>query len=323
MSSKQYETNAANRLGLDYRKAPPRRTAGPIIDIHTHLHDAKNTRLLMEAADAYGIGTIYSMNALEHAADLRAAWGERVRFIAVPRWRDMGMTAAFRDRWIADLGTFRELGARLCKFWMAPPMRERHGLTLGHDFLRPVIDAALGLGYEFMTHIADPSVWWRPGARYSDTSRYGTKTEQYAQLEWFLDYVAPRRVIGAHMGGFVEDLSFLQGLLDRHANYLLDTSATKWIVREVSRQPEATAAFVIRNADRVLFGSDLVASPDYDTFDHYASRYWAQRTMWETDYRGKSPIDDPDAENPPRMAGANLPVEVLEKVYSGNARKLE
>jgi predicted TIM-barrel fold metal-dependent hydrolase len=199
-------------------------------------------------------------------------------------------------------------------------MRQRHGLTVDHAFIRPVVDAAVELGYHFMIHAGDPSVWWQPGGKYADTGVFGTKHDQYAQVEWLLDHVAPRIVIGAHMGGAVEELDFLQGLLDRHPNYRIDTSATKWIVREVARQPEAVRDFVIRNADRVLFGSDLVASEGYQTFDHYASRYWAHQMMWETSHRGESPIADPDAPDPPRLAGVDLPANVLKMIYSINAR---
>lgn len=109
-------------------------------------------------------------------------------------------------------------------------------------------------------------------------------------------------------------------MLDRHANYRIDTSATKWIVREVARQPERVKDFVTRNANRVLFGSDLVAADRFQSFDHYASRYWAHQMMWETAYRGESPIEDPDAETPPQLAGVDLPAEVLRQVYGENAR---
>jgi hypothetical protein len=113
----------------------------------------------------------------------------------------------------------------------------------------------------------------------------------------------------------------LQSLLDRHANLLLDSSATKWIVREVARTPERVRAFIIRNSERILFGSDVVVDDKLD-FEHYASRYWCQRTMWETPDRGESPIEDPDAENPPRLAGLDLPVDVLARLYHENAERI-
>jgi predicted TIM-barrel fold metal-dependent hydrolase len=310
---------AANRLGLNYRAVPRRTWSGPITDIHTHVNDVQSARTFFEAANAYGIARVVSMTPIANAPALREAFGPRIALIAIPNWREEGGTPAFRARWIENLAAFRALGARLCKFWMAPPMRQRHGITLEHEFVRPVIQAAIDFDYEFMVHVGDPSVWWRPGGRYSDTAVFGTKLAQYEQLRWFLDHVAPRRVIAAHMGGFIEDPAFLDSLLDAHANLHLDTSATKWIVREVSRQPTLVQALVTRRADRILFGSDLVTSAGTDHFDHYASRYWAHLQMWETGYRGQSPIDDPDADQPPQLAGVDLPQDVLAQLYAANA----
>lgn len=322
ISDIEREIREANRTGIDYRAVPPRRSPGPIVDIHTHIHPGPCATRFFEAADLYEITHVVSMTPLSEVQALREQFPDRLSFIAIPDWKKFDDRAEHRDQWIADLATFRELGSRICKFWMAPPMRERHGLTVDHEFLRPVVKAAVELGYHFMIHAGDPSVWWRPGGKYADTAKFGSKDDQYPQVEWLLDYVAPRIVIGAHMGGTVEELPRLQGLLDRHPNYRIDTSATKWIVREVARQPEAVREFVIRNADRVLFGSDLVAAEKFTTFDHYASRYWAHQQMWETRARIESPIHDPDADDPPRLAGADLPPDVLRRIYHENARDL-
>ncbi|MBK9126943.1 MAG: amidohydrolase family protein [Phycisphaerales bacterium] len=315
------ERPPANRLGLDYRAAPPRRIAGRIVDVHAHVYDCATTDTFFEAFSLYGLTRVVSMSPVEQAAGLKARYGERIDFIAVPRWRSMSSEDAFRTQWLRDLETFRELGATRMKFWMAPPMRERHGLTLMDSFFESVIRHALDLGYHFMTHIGDPSEWWRPGGKYANASVFGTKRDQYPQLEWLLERVAPRTVIGAHMGGSIEEPEFLNRLLERYPNYFLDTSATKWIIRGVARQPSLVRQLMIRHADRILFGSDLVVDAKYD-FDHYASRYWCHQQMWETRYRGESPIEDPDADDPPRLAGIDLPDEVLRRMYDENPAKL-
>lgn len=300
-----------------------RRVTTPIIDIHSHIYDGPQTERFFEAADAYGISHVVSMSPLKDVPALKARYGGRMSFIAIPDWKKYDDQEKTRAEWIADLGVFRrEHDARICKLWLAPPMREKYGLTADHPFLRPVIDAALALGYHFMIHAGDPSVWWGEGRRYADTARFGTKPDQYRQVEWLADYISPRILIGAHMGGTIEDPLFLGGLLDRHANYRIDSSATKWIVREVARQPECVREFVLHYADRVLFGSDLVASEKFQDFDHYASRYWVHQHMWETTYSGESPIEDPDAVGAPRLAGLDLPTDVLKRMYIKNAREV-
>ena len=311
----------ANHLGLNYRDIPPRKVLTRIVDVHSHVHNGRGTPFFFEAAAAYGIEKVVSMSPLDDVDALRTAYPGWLDFIAIPRWRSMENTDSFRRQWLADLETFREKGARRMKFWMAPLMRGKYGLTLQDAYFEPLIRRGLELGYEFMIHVGDPSEWFAPGARYADAKVFGTKPEQYAQLEYLLNAVAPQTVIAAHMGGYCEEPEFLQRLLDRYANLYLDSSATKWIVRAVARQPELIRAFMIRNQDRILFGSDLVVGEDHD-FDHFASRYWVHQMMWETPYRGESPIEDPDAGAAPQLAGLDLPEMVLQKLYTQNAERM-
>ena len=288
------------------------------MDVHAHVHNVPSAAAFFEAADAYGVTQVISMTPIDEVDALNAAYPSRLEFIAIPRWRELKNSADFRKQWLGDLEAFRDKGARRMKFWMAPPMRGEYGLKLQDAFFTPLLRKGLELGFDFMIHVGDPSEWFAAGGKYADTKKFGTKNDQYTQLEFLLETVAPRNVIAAHMGGYCEEPAFLQRLLDRYPNLFLDSSATKWVVRAVSRQPAAVREFMMRNQDRILFGSDLVVAKDYD-FDHYASRYWAHQMMWETDYRGESPIEDPDAENPPRLAGLALPATALRKLYHENA----
>jgi hypothetical protein len=78
-------------------------------------------------------------------------------------------------------------------------------------------------------------------------------------------------------------------LLDRYPNLSLDNSATRWQAREISARRDAAREFVIRNADRIIFGSDQVSGDDRG-FDFLASRFWVHRKLWETAYSG--PVAD-------------------------------
>jgi predicted TIM-barrel fold metal-dependent hydrolase len=312
-------SDPANRLGIDYRSHALGDPLVPIIDAHTHVRGPDDAELFFEVASLFGVECVWSMTPLDEVDLMRARFPGRIESIAVPQWRKFTSDEAFRTGWMRDLDEFAAKGSRICKFWMAPRMRAEHGITLDKPFMQPVIRRAVELGFHFMTHIADPTIWWRE--RYADAARYGTKREQFDQLTFLLGAVSDRVVIGAHMGGSLEELDFLQSLLDRYPNYVIDSSATKWIVRETARQPQAVRDFLIAHQDRVLFGSDVVVAPHFG-FDHYCSRYWSLRTMWETDYRGESPIEDPDAEGPPMLAGLDLPADVLRKLYRENAQRV-
>jgi predicted TIM-barrel fold metal-dependent hydrolase len=129
--------------------------------------------------------------------------------------------------------------------------------------------------------------------------------------------------IGAHMGGNPEDLGRLQRLLDTYPNLYLDNSATRWMVREISKRRDEARDFMIRNQDRILFGTDQVSGDDRG-FDFLASRFWCHRKLWETAYTGPSPILDPDlpADQQPVLQGLALPDAVLQKIYHDNAVKV-
>lgn len=284
----------ANRLGLDYRAEAaslPRRTG--IHDVHTHIRDVRAARLYFEVADLFGIDKVWSMTNLENIDAIRDAFGERIAFIAVPNYEKRDDPETFTTDWLRRIERFADKGVKMCKFWAAPRGRDVHpALTLDSPLRRDAMKLAHDLGMTFMTHVADPDTWF--ATKYADAAKYGTKAQQYEPLERLLDEYGDTKWIAAHMGGNPEDLDHLQQLLDAHPNLHLDTSAVKWMVRELSRQPARWRQFAEANVGRILFGTDIVADAESMTFDLLASRMWALRTMFETDYDGPSPIVDPD-----------------------------
>ena len=348
--------NPSNRLGLDYRReaeAFPRR-GRVILDAHLHLAGPNAVRIFREAASRYGVGKFLSMTPLELVPAVQDELGDDVRFIAVPNYFGTDRRHEHGPGFLSAIETFHAMGSRVVKFWSAP-----RGLDYGResgapDLLRldshnrrEEMRLAASLGMTFMVHVADPDTWF--ATRYADASLYGTKASHYEPLRRLLDeFTVPW--IAAHCGGWPEDLDFLDALLADHRNLVLDISATKWIVRELSRHPrERMLAFFTRWRGRLLFGSDIVTHEDHlrggektemgakasdhdSAFDLYASRYWAYRTMLETDWSGESPIADPDlaaadparhaSDDAPPLQGLALPEPILEDLYHEAARRL-
>lgn len=347
----------ANRLGLDYEAEAARfkRFDRPIIDVHTHINGTDAAALYKRVAELYGIGLTYSMSQLEQVESLRELFGSAIRFIAVPNYFDEDRAYHHGPGHIKRIEQFADLGVRIAKFWAAP-----RGIDMGREVGRPelltldaphrieAMHAAAERGMMFMVHVADPDTWF--ATKYADASIYGEKRDHYERLEAVLEQF-PQPWIAAHMGGWPEDLDFLDGLLSRHDHLYLDASATKWMVRELSHQPrEKLTAFLRRWKGRIMFGSDTVtldehlqpsddereamrkASSPAEAFDLYASRYWALRTMYETDYDGESPIADPDLAmvepdrytdmDAPRLRGLNLDDDLLSSIYHGAATEL-
>lgn len=306
----------------------------------------------------YRISRLLSQTSLSDAEAVKSVLGDRVSFVAVPNWRQQDRGRAFREDFLIHMREWRERwGARIVKFWGAPRLYEIVGgnpadvVPLDAPWRVKAAELATELGMMFMCHVADPDTWF--ATKYADASKFRAKRDHYVSLERMLDrFTSPW--IAAHMGGWPEDLEFLSGMLTRHPNLYLDTSATKWVVRELGKQPtDRVRAWFIKWKGRILFGSDIVtledhmqprasgpaASPMSDladspesAFELYASRYYALRTMWETSKRGPSPIADPDLHmvNPaafgpldsPTLAGLALPSDVLGAMYHGAAEEV-
>lgn len=323
--------NDANRLGLVYETEASRLPwPGPITDVHTHLESPEAADRFRAVARRYGVGHCWTMSPLEIVDALRERHGDWLTFIAVPNHRAWREPGTFTIDWMRRIEAFAEKGARVAKFWTAPRSRDMHpALALDHPVNREARRLAREAGMIFMTHVADPDTWF--ASHYADARRYGTKAAQYGPLERALDQTPDVPWIAAHMAGHPEDLDHVHRLLERHPNLHVDTSATKWQVRELSRHPERFTELVRAHPGRVLFGSDLVAGRDRDGEDYFASRYWALRTFLETDYRGPSPIVDPDLAllDPGRgphptaeLNGASLDPASLAELYGGAAEKL-
>lgn len=128
-------------------------------------------------------------------------------------------------------------------------------------------------------------------------------------------------------------------------------------MRELSAHaPERVVRFFTRWRGRIVFGSDIVTTEEHlaakqppkpgerahpmadlasnpdEAAELYASRYFALRTMFETGYRGESPIADPDLAmvdpgrydgmSAPRLTGLSLSREMLDELYHGAAERL-
>lgn len=357
----QRATSDANRLGLDYRTeaaqlgGPP----VPIVDAHVHVNGPAAAAIFREVCDRFGVASVWSQTQLAQAEAVREVMGDRIRFVAIPSYMDEDRSHAFRQGFLDNIQAFHDrFGARMVKLWAAPRFRDYFESPDDADLLAfdgpwrvRACELARSLGMMMMVHIADPDTWF--ATKYADASRYGTKAQQYEGLERMLDrFEMPW--MAAHMGGWPEDLAFLDGLLSRHDNLVLDTSATKWMVRELSRHSRGELlAFLAKWSGRILFGTDIVTSdehlavsdPDEARFgatlasgpeqaeELYSSRYWAMRTLMETDYQGPSPIVDPDLAmvdparfgqtDSPTLRGKALPRELLEVLYAGAARQLD
>jgi len=325
-----------NVTGIDYsQRGHLRSNAAPLIDCHAHVlrtrpteepaetpPDLTQAEQMLAVAEEFGIVRTVTMCPPEDIPPLRERFGDRLLFNGSIAKKAIDEPDDAPQRL---LDRFLELGVRLIKFWAAPRGRDR-GLYVDAPWRIEAVRQARAAGVRIiMVHVGDPDQWFR--TVYTDSTKFGTKAEQYVGLRRLLELFPDMRFIGAHMGGDPEHPDHLEALLEQYPHLSFDTSATKWQVREASPRAEAIRALICRHPTRFLFGSDLVTRPGLPR-EHYVSRYWCQRTLWESRWQGPSPIHDPDYDpgaggpSTPTLRGLDLPSDVLRRVYYDNAAAL-
>jgi hypothetical protein len=328
-----------NITGVSYADRGHFRDGGPLIDAHAHVtmtHPSdppgfpggsgragslEQAEMMLTVAREFGVVRTITMCPPQDIPPLRERFGPVLGFNGpISKNEDEPDDAAYRL-----LDQFLEQGVDVIKFW-GPPRACDEGLYVDAPWRRHVVERARAAGVRtFMVHVSDPDAWFAKA--YADVIHYGKKKEHYYGLHFLLNEFPDVTWIAAHMGSDPEDPAHLEELLERYPQLYFDTSATKWQVREVSRRRDAIRALVCRHPSRFLFGVDL-ATRHQLTREHYVSRYWCQRTLWESTWEGPSPVADGDyvagpGEPPtPQLRGLGLPADVLRQVYRDNALRL-
>lgn len=291
----------------------------PIYDAHVHVSSPEETARFLEVARGYGVTRALGVGFLHKLEALGSSFRQHFDYSVIIESENALRDRRFVEETRRTIERARELGAVSAKFWFSPAIYERNlGLYLSDRLLSPAFALLGELGMSALLHVADPDTWF--AHTYDDRGFFADKLSQYEHVEIVLAEHRDVMFQCAHFAGHPEDLGHVDGLLERHPNLVIDTSATKWIARELSAQSERAREFVIRRADRILFGSDLLMGPLHSDA-HYASRYHVHQLLWETDREAPSPIIDADARGEVTLRGLALPEDVLEKIYCRNARR--
>lgn len=303
----------------------------PVIDYHNHL-DSLEPEEVLRVMDACGIEQMVNITmqtgeeALRILEKFRKRSAGRIHGIGWMDWSDVA-EEGFLKRSIERLERMVKQGAVGIKFWkdLGLSVRKADGalLRIDDEWLAPLFDRAGELGIPVMFHTADPDAFFDPIDRYNE--RY---EELAAHPDWaFSDVQYSKRelleqrnrvfarhpgttFVGAHLAESSEDLSYLSQLLDRYSNLFVDISAR---TPELGRQPYSSRAFLLRYADRVLFGTDLLPEVEmyrlYYRFLETADEYFDYPTHASRQGRWK-------------IYGLHLPDDVLRKLYRENALRL-
>ena len=309
----------------------------PAVDVHCHWSVDDDPHAMLRAMDERNVRS---------AVNLSGGWGDQLdalltRHHAVAPERllifcnvdfartgepDFGATTiAFLEdahrRGVSGLKVFKSLGLTT---------RDGSGAIVAVDDPRldPIWAACGRLGMPVLIHTADPAAFFAPtdetNERWMQLQRhpswsfagpaFPSRDELFAQRNRMIARHPGTNFICAHVGSHADDLAAADRFLAAHSNAYLDISGR---VGALGRQPFGARRFLIEHQDRVLFGTDRY--PGRSDQPRYRIYYRFLETADEY-------FDYYDHPFPPagdwRIYGVDLPDDVLEKIYHGNADRI-
>lgn len=228
---------------------------------------------------------------------------------------------------LTQISKIRDEGYSLAKAWFGPRWRDWYNVS--SDFrlndlrLEPIFQELEDKEIPFLLHVSDPDTYY--ASQYHDSEKYGTKNRHLEELEDILSRHPKLRFQIPHFGAQPEitRLPKLTHWMKEYPNLMLDTASSRWMARELSKDAEKSKEFLLRFADRIMFGTDIFS--DKEDRDFYAGRYDAQRILWETSERNVPlpfPDDDTKDTGGTFINGLDLPLPILRKLYWENANRL-
>ncbi|QDV67461.1 Amidohydrolase [Rosistilla carotiformis] len=322
----------------------------PVVDVHTHLSyrlkdDPEALDAFVELMDRNNIAVCCSLDGRlgdklqQHMRYLWTKYRDRFVIYANIDWQGAGDAddpatwacnqPGFVRQTVMQLEAAAEQGISGLKIFKGFGLgyRGEDRDLLAIDDLRwdPIWEACGRLGLPIIMHVADPAAFfdpidpqnerWEELSRHPDWSFHGDDFPSREALLEARNRVIERhpktKFIGAHVANNSEDLETVAAWLDRYPNLSVEFASR---IGELGRQPYSARDFIIKYADRVMFGTD---GPWPETRIRLYWRFLETRDQY---------FPYSEKEFPPQglwqIYGLYLPDDVLRKVYSENAARL-
>jgi predicted TIM-barrel fold metal-dependent hydrolase len=320
------------------------------LDMHGHI-DPELAQQARRFLVAQGIGRVVNLSGgwvgeglEETLASARETGGYYVIFANID-FQGIG-TPKWAAREVAQLERAKALGAKGVKIaknlGLGVKFPDGRRVPVDDPVLDPVFDAMAKLHMPLAIHTGDPKAFFDPMGpdnermdelashpmwSFADRTRFPAWADLYGEFERRVKRSKDTTIIGVHFGNAPEEPDRVARMLDTYPNFYVDTAAR---VPEIGRKPDEVRRVIMAHPDRVLFGTDiqlgngmLVLGAGEATghtrkdVDHF---FMSSYEFFETAHKGfahPTPIQGNWT-----IDGIDLPPDVLEKVYHGNAERL-
>jgi len=305
----------------------------PVIDVHSHDYALNDDEIRAWVAnkDACGIEKTHLLSCswigkpFEEFVEKYATYKDRFAFwtsfdytgFNEPYWEERAIQTLIRHKELGAVGV-GEMGDKGDGDLYGYPVPGK-GIHIDHPKLKPLLEKCAELNMPINIHIAEPKWMYEPldihndgymtAAKWHiDTTKVNLGYEGLMQsFENALKANPKTTFIACHYLNMNHDLKRLGKLLDKYPNLYVDISGR---MPESAVTPRTTRAFLIKYADRVLFGTDNGMS----------------KSMYQHIFRILETDDEHfyirDYGYHWALNGMHLPNKVLKKIYYQNAKKL-
>lgn len=305
----------------------------PVIDIHSHDYalDDQQISTWVENMDACGIEKAHLLSCswigkpFEEFVKKYAAHADRFACwtsfdytdFNEPNWTEKAIHTLVRHKELGAVGV-GEMGDKGNGDLYSYPAQGK-GIHIDHPKLKPLLEKCAELNMPINIHIAEPKWMYEPlnihndgymtaANWYIDTTKVNLGYEGLMRSFENALKANPKTIfIACHYLNMNHDLERLGKLLDTYPNLYVDIAGR---MGESAVTPRATRAFLIKYADRVLFGTDNGMSKSM-----YRNMFRILETNDEHFY-----ISDYGYHW--SYSGMYLPKKVLKKIYYQNAKNL-
>jgi hypothetical protein len=318
------------------------------VDAHVHVHPdmAATLAAIMEANHLSGVVNLGILEAQgipfqEGMRCFREALGSDMVYFPSPDFSDTA--PGFGERMAEDVERKVEAGACGLKIFKELGLRHKDAdgnlIPVDDPRLDPLWAKAGELGVPVLIHTADPVAFFGPldgkNERWEELQlhpdwhfgqpEFPDHDTLLAQRNRVIERHANTTFIGAHLGNYPENLTYVDSCLDRYPNFHVDTTAR---IGEIGRHPAHEArAFFIKHQDRVIFGTDLTLG--WDTFVAKGQEDMAElKCFYDAHWRffetSEQQIEYPGFPIAGRwkVDAIGLPDGVLQKLYFRNVQRL-
>jgi predicted TIM-barrel fold metal-dependent hydrolase len=317
------------------------------IDAHLHIHSAAEQFMAQAVSDGFRVLTINvdypdfpPVDVQQRdAIALRAKYPGRVAFAAAFSVSDF-QSPDWAANQLSRLDAAFAQGAVGVKVWknIGMTLRDPDGkyVMVDDPRLKPIFDRLERGNIVVLGHQGEPLNCWLPFEKMtirSDRDYFREHPQYYmyrhpevpsheAQLaarDHLLAQHPMLRFDSVHLASLEWDVTRIAHFLDRFPKANVDVAARmSHLEYQATRNRDKVRKFLIRYQDRILYGTDIEVGPD-----GAATVAAEAHKTWVEDWRFLNTAEEMHStEFEPAFRGLALPRTVVEKIYSGNARKM-